>query len=231
MIPNHVRNIVYVTVCLTCAVGYGEELPDLINRLQKLDGKNPIRGIVSIEDRTPKTKETGSLQIEKANVTITADANALSLTFAGHITNNRIFREFSLLRAGELVHYGPPLARELDGLKLVEILPGSHEGVPCNRWRLESEETQSKLGASSTRRRDVELWIDAEGYPLAASFKTLRKGKMLFIKMSSESVREQRYRRLGDRLILILDKNETDIKMKSGSEKQIVTTTVEVKND
>ena len=129
------------------------------------------------------------------------------------------------------MYYGPSLARELAGLKLVERLPDSYEGLSCTRWRLESEEKQSKLGMSSTNRRDVQLWIDADGYPLAAVFKTQIKASFLLFKISSESARQQRYKRLGGRLILVLDKNEIDVKTKAGDEKRTVTTTVEVKKN
>ncbi|MGD8501395.1 MAG: hypothetical protein PVJ86_12155, partial [Phycisphaerales bacterium] len=123
MTPNYFRNMVFVVVGLVCAASYGDELPDLIARLEKLDGKDPIRGEVHIEDRTTRAREKGSKQLEKADLMITADANALTLTVTGDISNSRIFREFSLLRAGELVHYGPSLAHEMDGLKLIEKLP------------------------------------------------------------------------------------------------------------
>lgn len=231
MIPNYFKNMICIVVGLVCAASYGKELPDLVDRLQKLDGKDPIRGVVHIEDHTSGKKGKESRQPEKADLIITADANALTLKVTGDISNNRIFREFSLLRAGELMYYGPSLARELAGLKLVEKLPDSYEGLPCTQWRLESEEKQSKLGMSSTRRRDVELWIDADGYPVAALFKTQIKASVLLFKVSSESTRQQRYKRLGGRLILALDKNETDVKAKAGDEKRTVTTTVEVKKN
>lgn len=238
MVPNYVRNMVFVVVGLVCTAGYGEELSDLITRLQKLDGKDPIRGEVHIEDRTTSTQEKGAKQqekgakpLEKADLVITADANALTLKVTGDIPNSRIFREFSLRRAGELVHYGPFLAREMDELKLVEKLPDSYKGLSCTRWRLKSEKKESRFGMSSTTRRDVELRIDADGYPVTASFKTESKGRILLFKFTSESARQQRYKRLGSRLVLVFDNNETDIKSKAGAEKRTVTTTVDVKKN
>jgi hypothetical protein len=233
MVHNCFRNIVFIVVGLVCAASYGEELPDLIARLEKLDGKDPIRGEVRIEDRSTRTQEQekGSKQLEKADLTITANANALTLTVTGEVSNSRVFREFSLRRAGELVHYGPSLVRELDGLKLVEKLPDSYKGLSCTQWCLKSEKKESRFGFSSTTRRDVELWIDAEGYPVAASFKIQNKGRMLLFKFTSESARQQRYERLGGRLVLVFDNNETDIKSKAGDEKRTVTTTFDVKKD
>ena len=100
MIPNYFRNMICVVVGLVCATGYGQELPDLIARLQKFDGKEPIRGVVRIEDRTSETKDKESQQLEKADLIITSDANELTLKVTGDISNTRILREFSLLRAG-----------------------------------------------------------------------------------------------------------------------------------
>jgi len=225
------RIMVCVTVGLVCTASYGEQLPELIVRLEKLDGKNPIRAMVHIEDRTSKTQDKDSKPLEKTELMITADANALTLTVTGEIPDTRIFREFSVLRAAELMHYGRSLADELAELKLVETRPDSHQGLSCTRWRLQSEQTQSKFGMSSTSRRDVELWIAADGYPVAASFKTQTKANVFLFKISSESARYQRYDRMGDRLVLILDRNETDVKTKAGDEKRTVTTAVETRKD
>lgn len=231
MVPKSFSNIFFAVVGLICGVGYGGEVADLVTRLEKLDGKDSIRAMVHIGDRISKIQDEESKPLEKADFVITADANALTLTVAGKISNNRLFRDFSLLRAGELAHYGPHLARELDGLKLVENRPDVYQGVSCKRWRLKSERKESKFGISSTTLRDVELWIDAEGYPVAGSFKAQTKGRVLLFKFNSESAREQRYQRLGGRLVLVFDRNETDLKSKAGDQKRTITTTVEVKQN
>ncbi len=223
------RSIFFTVVGMVCSVGYGGEVANLVTRLEKLDGRDSIRAMVHIGDRASNIQDEESKPLEKLDFVITADANALTLTVAGKISNNRLFRDFSLLRAGELAHYGPHLARELDGLKLVENRPDVYRGVSCKRWRLKSERKESKFGISSTTLRDVELWIDAEGYPVAGSFKTQTKGRMLLFKFNSESAREQRYQRLGGRFVLVFDRNETDIKSKAGDHKRTITTTVEVK--
>jgi hypothetical protein len=231
MAPKSFRNIFFAVVGLICGVGYGGEVADLVARLEKLDGKDSIRAMVHIADRVSKIQDEESKPLEKVDFVITADANALTLKVAGKISNNRLFRDFSLLRAGELAHYGPHLARELDGLKLVKNGTDVYRGVSCKRWHLKSERKESKFGISSTTLRDVELWIDAEGYPVAGSFKAQIKGRMLFFKFNSKSAREQRYQRLGGRLVLIFDRNETDVKSKAGEQKRTITTTVEVKQN
>ena len=231
MATKSFRNIFFAVVGLICGVSYGGEVDDLIARLGKLDGKDSIRAMVHIDDRVSKAQDEKSKLLEKADFVITADANTLTLSVAGKISNNRLFREFSLLRAGELVHYGTNLASELDGLKLIENAPDVHRGVSCKRWRLKSERKESKFGVSSTTLRDVELWIDAEGYPVAGLFKTQTKGRLLLIKFNSESVREQRYQRLGVRLVLLFDKNDTDIKSKAGDQKRTITTTIKVEQN
>lgn len=231
MVPKSFRKIFFVVVGLICGVGYGGEVADLVTRLEKLDGKDSIRAKVHIGDRVSKVLDEESKPLEKMGFVITADANALTFMVPGKISNNRLFRDFSLLRAGELAHYGPHLAREMDGLKLVENGPDEYRGVSCKRWRLKSELKKSKFGISSTTLRDVELWIDAEGYPIAGSFKAQTKGRMLLFKFNSESAREQRYQRLGGRLVLVFDRNETDVKSKAGEQKRIITTTVEVKQN
>lgn len=231
MAPKSFRNIFFVVVGLICGVGYGGEVADLVARLEKLDGKDSIRAMVHIGDRVSKIQDEESKLLEKEDFVITADANTLMLTVAGKISNNRLFRDFSLLRAGELAHYGPHLARELEGLKLVKNGTDVYRGVSCKRWHLKSERKESKFGISSTTLRDVELWIDAQGYPVAGSFKAQIKGRILFFKFNSESVREQRYKRLGGRLVLIFDRNETDVKSKAGEQKRTITTTVEVKQN
>ena len=231
MIRNHFRSTICLVIGLLCVSSYGEELSDLITRLQKIEANSPLRAVVHVEEYTPETeRKEGSLKLEKADLIITSDANALTLCIKGDISNARVFEEFSLLRASELVHYGPSLARELAGLKLVGKSPDSHEGIPCTRWHLRSEEKQSQLGMSATLRRDVELWIDTEGYPIAASFKKQGEGKVLLFRQSRESTREQRYERGGGRLILVFDKQDDTIRQsESKGGKRIVTTTLEVK--
>ena len=232
MVSRCFRNMVYLVVGLVCAAGYGEELPDLMARLKKLEGNGPFHGVVHIEDRTSETKDQAPQECDKADLEISAKADVLTLTVSGKISNSSVFRGFSLLRASELVNYGPALARELAGMKLVERLPDSREGVACTKWRLKSNEKNSKFGISATRRQDVELWIDPNGYPVAASFKMRGESRILLMKVKYESTRQQRYKRLGGRLILVLDKkNEGARQGKSKGGKQIITTTVEVKKD
>jgi len=229
MACKHLRDTICVLIGLFCGVGYGAGLPDLIARLEKLDGTNTICGAVHIEDRTSRTEDGDGKPLEKADFTITADANALTVAVAGKISDSRVFREFSVLRAGELAQYGPALARELDGLELIENRAGSHKGVSCRHWRLKSQEKQKKFGFSTSTVKDVELWIGADGYPLAGLFKTQTKGRMLLFKFSAGSTRNQRYQRLGTRLVLVHDKNETDVDSRAGKEKRTITTTVTVK--
>ena len=228
---NGKSQVFLAVIVLICGIGYGGEVADLVTLLEKLDGKDPVHAMVHIDDRVSKVLDEESKSLEQMDFIITADANALTLTIADKISNNRLFRDFSLLRAGELAHYSPHLARELDGLKLVENEPDVYQGVSCNRWRLKSELKESKFGISSTTLRDVELWIDAEGYPIAGSFKTQIKGRMLLFKFSSETASEQRYQRLGGRLVLVFDRNETDVKSKAGEQKRPITTTLEVRQN
>jgi len=227
MAENRLTNVVCLAVGLICAVSDGKELPGLVARLRALDGRNPIRATVHIEDRTSRTEDKDSKPLEEADLTITADANTLTLSITGPMSSTRVLREFSLLRAAELVHYAQPLANELAELKLLEMRPDSHQGLSCTRWRMEFEKKESKLWMSSTARKDVELWVDADGYPIAASFKTQTKANVLLLKINSESVRYQRYARWADRLVMILDKNDSDVKTKVGDEKRTVTTTVD----
>jgi len=66
---------------------------------------------------------------------------------------------------------------------------------------------------------------------VAALFKIQGEGKILFFKQSRKYTYEQRYKRLGGRLILVFDKiDETEKQGKSERIKRI-TTTVEFKKD
>lgn len=231
MTKNPLKNAVCIAVALICSSSHGEELSSLFARLRTLNGRNPIQTTVHIEDRTSRTEDKDSKQLEKADLLISADANTLTLSVTGPMSNSRILREFSLLRAAELVHYAESLAHELTESKLVEVRPDSHQGLPCTRWRIESEKKESKLWMSSTTRKDIELWIDADGYPVAGSFKTQTRANVLLLKINSESARYQRYARCADRLVLVLDRNDTDVKTRVGDEKRTVTTTTDVKKN
>jgi soluble cytochrome b562 len=162
---------------------------------------------------------------------IVGDPNGLKLTVQGAIAETHLLREFSLFRANEIVHYGPSLVRELAGMKLVESRPDTREGIPCTRWVLEATEKRSQLGVKATVRKTVELWLDADGYPMAASFVKKGVSRVLLLKVTRESKREQQYKRVGDRLVITLDKTEdADRAGKSKEAKRTVTTTTQITN-
>lgn len=231
MVRNYVRNAVLVNVALICVPGHGAEPIDLIARLKKLDGKNMIQAAVHVEDRTSRKDDKDIKPLKKGDFVITAEPNALTVAVTGRILDSKIFREFSLLRAGGLGNCARHLVKELHGLKLIENRGGSYQGVARRRWRLKSEEKQKNFGINSTTTQNVELWIDSGGYPLAAVFRTKSKDRMLLFKFSAEAARNQRYRRVGNRLVLVFDKNETDVDSKVGKEERTVITTVKTKDD
>lgn len=223
--------IALVLAGLISVTAYGDGLSDLTARLKKLDGGSKIQAAVHIEDRTSRTEDENSKPLEKGDFEITAEPNILTVAASGKIVDSRVYREFSLLRAGELANYAPKLVQELVGLELIDNRAGSHQGAPCRHWRLRSQEKQKKSGVSATTTKDVELWIDAEGHPLAGLFKTQTKGRFLLFKFSSGATRSQRYQRVGARLVLVFDQNQTDVDSSAGDEKRTVTTTVEVKQN
>lgn len=229
MVSSYFRSIFLISICMICQAGLAAELPDLITRLEKLDGKNSVSLAVRVKDeRSRKEDLEGAKPIEEGDFSISADARAVTVAVAGQVPDTRVFREFSLLRANTLAHYAPQLVRDLEGLKLVGNRPMTFQGVLCQHWRLRTEAEQSQFGVKATTVRDVELWLDAQGYPLQALFKTQVKGKMFLFKFNSESTRQQRFKRAGGRLILVFDENKSDTKSKAGAEKRTVTTTVEI---
>ena len=229
MTRYHFTKALLITLGLLGRFAYSAELPDLIAKLEKLDAQNAVTLTVHIVDQRSRTEEDKDVKpIEKGNFSIAANAEELTVAVAGKMSDTRVFQDFSVLRAGTLAHYAPQLAQDLAGLKLLENHPDTQQGVGCRRWRLKSEEKQSRFGVKSTTLRNVQLWLDAQGYPVRAAFKTKITGRMLLFKFSSESTRNQQFKRMGDRLVLTLDKNKTETKSKAGAEKRTVTTTVEI---
>jgi len=249
MVKDSIKSIFVVILCFSCSVGFSAELQDLIEILNALEGKDEILTTVRIENltSTAKGKKTNKIESEfivnadadtlsityKGDISeITSDPNAGASGYTGDISDDRNFRDFSLFRAGELIHYGPSLARELKGMKLVKKTSDKYQDVACTLWELNSKETQKTSGVKSTTQRDVKLWIDEEGYPVGGEFQTQVTAKIFLIfKINSETLRRQSYKRHGDRLVLTLDKNETDLETDEENVKQTVTTTVEIKND
>ena len=248
MVKENVKSIFVVILCFVCPVGFSEELQDMIETLNGLEGKDEILTTVRIENLTSTAKGKKTNKIESEFI-VNADANTLSIThegdiskitsdpnadssgFNGDISDARNFQDFSLFRAAELVHYGPSLARELDGMKLVKKKSDKYQDAVYTLWELNSKETQKTSGVKSTTNRDVKLWIDEEGYPVGGEFQTQVTAKIFLIfKINSETVRKQSYKRYGDRLVLTLDKNETEFETDEENMKQMVTTTVEINN-
>ena len=248
MVKENVKIIFVVILCFVCPVGFSEELQDMIETLNGLEGKDEILTTVRIENFTSTAKGKKTNKIESEFI-VNADANTLSIThegdiskitsdpnagssgFNGDISDARNFQDFSLFRAAELVHYGPSLARELDGMRLVRKKSDKYQDAVCTLWELNSKEIQKTSGVKSTTNRDVKLWIDEEGYPVGGEFQTQVTAKIFLIfKINSETLRKQSYKRHGDRLVLTLDKNETDFETDEENMKQMVTTTVEINN-
>ena len=246
MVKDNVKSIFFVILCFSCSVGFSDELQDLLETLNRLEGKDEIITIVRIENliSTAKGKKTNKIEsefvvnadVDTLSITyegdvseITSDPNAGSSGFSGDISDARNFQNFSLFRAAELIHYSPSLARELNGMKLTKKKSDKYQDVACTLWELNSKETQKTSGVKSTTKRDVKLWIDEEGYPVGGEFQTQMTAKIfLLFKINSETMRKQSYKRHGDRLVLTLDKNETDFETDEENMKQTVTTTVEI---
>jgi len=246
MARDNVKSILVIILCFSCSVCLGAELQDLIKTLNALEGKDEVRTRIRIENltSTAKGKNTNKVETEflvnadadtlsvtyKGDISeITSDPNAGSSGFDGDISDARNFQNFSLFRAAELIHYGPTLARELKGMKLTKKKSDKYQNIACTLWELNSKETQKTSGVKSTTKREVKLWIDEEGYPVGGEFKTEVTAKIfLLFKINSETLRKQSYKKYGDRLVLTLNNNETDLETDEENMKQTVTTTVEI---
>jgi hypothetical protein len=204
-------------------------LPALTARLGGLGGKDTLRLTVVVEAGTTAEASKAAPASEKLHVSIAREPAGLGLTVADEVADTRLFREFSLFRASEILHWGPSLARELAGMELVESGAAAREGVPGTRWFLQADETRSQSGATAKIHRTVELWLDADGYPVAASFTTQARARMLLLKVTRESKREQRYQHVGDHLVLTFDRTEdTEGDGKSKEAKRTITTTAAI---
>jgi hypothetical protein len=245
MFSNISRKLLPVIIGIVCSSSYGIELPDLIAKLKKLDGRDSLQVSVHITDNTKGQKDKKSQQFE-SDFKVQSDANNITVTYQGDISkmaagaaaqnlstydqasNSKILQEFSLLRAGEIINCGPILSEGLKDMKLIDSRTEQLDGQSCTMLHLKSEQKHSQSGANVTIKLDTQLWIDGDGYPIAATFKTQANISMLLVfKFSSESERRQRFKRVGNRLILTLDKNEMDVKTDEGNTKRTVTTTVQ----
>ena len=238
-----------IVIVFVCSIANGSELSDLVTRLQKLEGKEKIQASVNIENYTSamkgeksnKIKSDFIIRTEAQNISlkysgeiskIASDPNAGKSAYGGDTSDTANFQQFNILRAIELMNYGPFLAREIEGMKVVKKSSEKYQGVSCTLLTLNSKETQKNSGIKATTKRDVKIWIDGEGYPIAGSFKTVVSARILLVlKISTESSREQRFTRKADHLVLSFDKNETELKTDEGNMKQIVTTKVEIKDN
>jgi hypothetical protein len=229
MLTHWARAMVGTVVLVSGLPLHAQDVPALTARLGSLGGKDALRVTVVVEAATTAGESKTAPESEKLHLSIARDPAGLSLTVAEEVADTRLFQEFSLFRANEIIHRGASLARELTGMQLVESGAASREGVPCTRWLLQADETHSQSGATAKIHRTVELWLDADGYPVAASFTTQVRVRMLLFKMTRESKREQRYRHVGDHLVLTLDKTEdTEGDGKSKDAKRTITTTASI---
>ena len=223
------RSMVGVVVLLSGLSVQAQDLSTLTAKLKNLRGKDALRVAVLVEVGAAAGGTNKPSESEKLYVSLASDPNGLRLVVPGEVADTRLFREFSLFRASEIVHCAPALVRELAGMELVESRPDSREGVPCTRWHFQADEKLSQSGVTAKVHKEVEIWIDTDGYPMAASFKKQAESRMLLFKMTRESAREQGYKRCGDHLVLVRDRTEeADGDGKSRGAKRTVTTTTQI---
>ena len=224
---RQLNTLLWIILLMLCSPVPAEDLASLLTRLKALDGTEPIRAIVTMEKECPDQNNVPQLETAKFN--IANDANGLSLTMSREASHADVLSNLSLHRVHELISYASTLVDELKDLKLVKRIPDTYADIACQHWQFEHEKKESKLGVKAAVSRNVDIWTDNDGYPIAASFKILSDVKILFWKHHQESTRPQRYQRCGNRLILIEDKQTSSIKQGKVTINNTVTTHVHIK--
>lgn len=113
--------------------------------------------------------------------------------------------------AAELLDYAPVLRRQLDGATLLQDSPAQWQGKPARLLVLSlvprlSEEERKLVKQADTR---LQLWLDAEGIPLALEYSMQAKASKFFISLSLASKQTRRFLVAANRLIVVAAEEET----------------------
>lgn len=227
MKQRQLKTLVWIIFLGLCSPVPAEDLASLLTRVKALDGTEPIHAIVTMESECPDQNNVP--QHETAEFNIAYDANGLSLTMSQEAFHADVLKNLSLHRVHELISYASTLVDELKDLELVKQVPDTYADIACQHWQFEDEKKESKFGVKAAVSRNVDIWTDNDGYPIAASFKSVSDVKILFWKHHQESTRPQRYQRFSNRLILIEDKQTKSIRQGKDTINDTVTTRVKIK--
>jgi hypothetical protein len=241
------------SACLLAIVAgpaLGQDVARLRERLNGCWGNEPIQVAVRVEQRggvkavssptAPAAPETAAnFEIGAANNMLTVrlaedqvrqEDPALRKAKAPNAAADGL-ADVSLSRVAAFVNYGPALARALDGFRLEGRKPDACQGVPCTKWSLSQTENASAMGMSMKQSATWEIWMDAEGYPVAAERTEQTKTKALFVSTTSTSRTWCRFQRHGHRLVLVFEQTKGNHEVAGSQVSVTTTTTVGLKKD
>lgn len=105
----------------------------------------------------------------------------------------------------------PHLLQDLDRAQLLEERADTLDGVACRLLRLKLEPRLPERTRKYVKELDAtaKVWVDAEGWPLAAETQFKVRGKaLLVVSFSSDEKDEYRFARVGGRLVTVRHASE-----------------------
>ncbi len=108
------------------------------------------------------------------------------------------------MEALRLVDPAPHLLSALDGATLLEEKTDRHDGVPCRRLLIRPERKPDPEIDPLLKEFEAswQVWIDADGWPLAMKTEQRHRGRKLLISFKGSHEAEYRFGRAAGRLIV-----------------------------
>ncbi len=138
----------------------------------------------------------------------------------------------SATRLQDYLNGAPNLLRQLEGAELTGEKAVTWEGQPARLLSFKLNPPMSERDRKRIKEMDTsaEIWIDRDGFPLAAKSHADFKGRaLLVISFESSSKEEFRFTHVGDRLVVTrhVRENSGSGGGESGGQKTVATLTVE----
>lgn len=238
----------FLVLLLPCSLLRADGFSDLKTALARLTAHDPIKARAQLQ-LSNRDDNGGEPKLNESSATAEVEAGPEGLRIfwtreqvqsaaaelAAKNPKTSVRRAMGALSATRLLDYldgAPNLLRQLDGAELTGEKNVTWQGRPTRLLSFKLNPPMSERQRSHIKELDAaaQIWIDRDGFPLAAESHVNLKGRaLLVISFESSTKEEFRFAHVGDRLLVIhyVRENSSSGGGEGGGQKTIVTLTPE----
>jgi hypothetical protein len=191
----------------------GAVLDDVRAALQRLEGKQPVRATLTIDQAVKSEGKYANDSTKRlATAEVRHDASGVTITIPQPLIDAGPAHEDAIgsIRTLDVVaalNYREEMLELLHGAKVESETRGMYRDRPARRLKLklnpEPKKKRNSITIGSVKSDDrMDLWIGDDNLPLAAERRQKTSAGILFVKGNFQSSSSLVFTRAGDRLIL-----------------------------